>query len=469
MFGSGGLLTHSYFKTDAKFDVKEKRWLDVTENPNGLATVECPICLEDKATIKMQVLHEPKDGQDITHGVCNSCYQELIKGDEPKCPECREPILKDILYYMQQKQWSNALREVKRGRYDVNATSINGQGYTPLLYALENYYEEGVIQLVKELIKAGAKVNKADDLGFTPLLLLLTMKDYTGHSNPYTKELIQILLKNGADPLDTDEEYHYSALHWAVEADVDFEIFKIVLAAYQANDEVGWVNFEDVTFNKKTYTRGPNVESDNMIENQEFIVPGPTALHLIAKKKDTVHTRQMIQLLLDRNTSILIAEDDKGFTPFHTAIYYGHINVISAIYDAYKKDTKGEIVNQVVGGYELGEDVLFEKGFVGSYPIHLATRGPSLHVQKGIVRFLLENGARVNAQNADGNTVFHLLGSRISSPVGKLLLEQKPDLSIKNNDGKTAYEVALEEIQVLNKSRSKKRKILETTAALLQA
>lgn len=55
---------------------------------------------------------------------------------------------------------------------------------------------------------------------------------------------------------------------------------------------------------------------------------------------------------------------------------------------------------------------------------------------------LLEKGANANAKDKNNNTALHYAAGYGQADMVKLLLDHKADVSIKNDDGKTAKEVA---------------------------
>lgn len=71
----------------------------------------------------------------------------------------------------------------------------------------------------------------------------------------------------------------------------------------------------------------------------------------------------------------------------------------------------------------------------GRTPLHLAARG--VHFE--VIRFLVENGADVNARDANGSTPLHSTASRSHFEACRLLIEKGAEVDVKNTDGKTPF------------------------------
>ncbi|MDR1385877.1 MAG: ankyrin repeat domain-containing protein [Planctomycetaceae bacterium] len=97
------------------------------------------------------------------------------------------------------------------------------------------------------------------------------------------------------------------------------------------------------------------------------------------------------------------------------------------------------------------EDIVNARDDNGLTPIHYATR----YSQIGVLKFLVEKGADVNAESNDGETPIYVAAA-LSSKVDvlKFLVEKGADVNVKSNDGKAplhwaAIDGNLEAVKVL--------------------
>ena len=75
----------------------------------------------------------------------------------------------------------------------------------------------------------------------------------------------------------------------------------------------------------------------------------------------------------------------------------------------------------------------------GKTPLHWTTRG----VEEGSTQWLLDNGANINAKDNKGNTSLHAaVMNRKPDHVTCLLRHKECNIDIRNNNGKTAEEIA---------------------------
>ncbi|MCX5922581.1 MAG: ankyrin repeat domain-containing protein [Candidatus Dependentiae bacterium] len=80
----------------------------------------------------------------------------------------------------------------------------------------------------------------------------------------------------------------------------------------------------------------------------------------------------------------------------------------------------------------------------------MPTGNSRLLKQNHLVSVLLANGAQVNDQNNDGNTALHLAVKERNNDIIATLFERADlDTTIKNNDKKTAYDIANKETRAL--------------------
>ncbi|PTD07843.1 Ankyrin-3 [Fusarium culmorum] len=232
--------------------------------------------------------------------------------------------------------------------------------------------ERKQMELLQELISQGADVNLPAEDGWTCLNLAA---DTANH------EILQVLLKNGADVDGISGKYGLTALHWA--ADVgDSQGVEILIS------------------------HGSNVDAQSTI--------GSYPLHLAANN-GCVKT---IRALLEADASIQCF-DHKGFSPLHEACRRGHDDAVQLL-------------------IERGADVSI-KCKQGQAPIHAA----ALTGQYKIIKKLLEYGADGNATTENGRSVLAYTVSANSVPSAQTLLDHGADIETRDNNDNTPLLVAV--------------------------
>ena len=177
--------------------------------------------------------------------------------------------------------------------------------------------EKGEIDLVQKLLKAGADPNVTDEFGFTPLSVrtgsggtILHVACDEGDIN-----LVTTLLDAGADPNVTDE-FGFTPLMGAVVSTIKSGIttdvaYSIIAALY----------------NCKCSVNALLVMSDSKVHFNKV----STALHMAIDER-TVN-QLCVEALVD-NGAALDTRDVHGRTPFHLACEKGNINLVKKLLEA---------------------------------------------------------------------------------------------------------------------------------------
>jgi ankyrin repeat protein len=108
--------------------------------------------------------------------------------------------------------------------------------------------------------------------------------------------------------------------------------------------------------------------------------------------------------------------DKYGWTPLHTACYYGHLHIVKFLL------TQGVNINT--------------KDNLGCTPLHRAVQSGHLT----LIQFLLINGANPNLQNHNGNTALHWA---LQWGYIKIIevLRKDTNLHLANLEGKTPFTI----------------------------
>lgn len=126
------------------------------------------------------------------------------------------------------------------------------------------------------------------------------------------------------------------------------------------------------------------------------------------------------EITLDEADKSKLMKDSMQFTPLHWACFYGQLNAAELLIKA------GADVNS------LGQDYI-------SCLLLAASNGFS-----ELTKILLQNGAKINHMDIQGNTAL-MFASALNHPhTCNELIKFKPDITLRNEDGKSAYSFAIE-------------------------
>ena len=411
---------------------------------------------------------------------------------------------------LETKEGETALHIVSRGKYnsegyrvgitrlllerggDVNARSKNAS--TPLHLAVLN----GRLEVVRFLLDHGANTKLEAKEGATALHIVSPGKyDCEKHRVGIARLLLErggnvnAQSKNGCAPL------HLAVFHGRLEvarflldhsANTKLEIeggetaLGIVSRSKYDSEEhrVGMVRLllehgGDVNArNKNTFTplhvavfngklEVARVLLDNGANAKLEIEGGESALHIMSRGKydSEEHRVGIVRLLLERGADVS-ARSKNGFTPLHSAVLNGRLEVARVLLDRdadAKLETKeGETALHIVsrGEYDSEEHrlgiarLLLEHGVdvhaLNKYlstPLHQAAFGGRLE----ITQLLLDCGANPNVENKQGRTPLHLVSrsKQTSHGVGiaRLLLERGVDVDAQEKNSWTLLHSAV--------------------------
>ncbi|KAJ3578559.1 hypothetical protein NPX13_g2004 [Xylaria arbuscula] len=164
-----------------------------------------------------------------------------------------------------------------------------------------------------------------------------------------------------------------------------------------------------------------NNEAVKLLLNKGVDINGPaknivTALYLAATHNHTA----IVEMLLARGG--FIDTTDTDFIPLHEAVMNSHRKAVELLFDLGPK-----------------ADVIVKNGFT---PLHeSAAKG----LGEAVIRFLLNQGAPVNAPNNEGSTLLHIAASGgFDIGVSQLLLEYGAEANLADDNGRTPLHIAAE-------------------------
>uniref|UniRef100_A0AAY5ERX9 Ankyrin 3 n=1 Tax=Electrophorus electricus TaxID=8005 RepID=A0AAY5ERX9_ELEEL len=224
----------------------------------------------------------------------------------------------------------------------------------------------GQTEVVKELVTSGANINAQSQNGFTPLY----MAAQENHL-----DVVRFLLDNGSSQSIATED----------------GFTPLAVALQQGHDQVVSLLLENDTKGK---VRLP-------------------ALHIAARKDDTKAAALLLQN--DHNADV---ESKSGFTPLHIAAHYGNINVATLLLN------RGAAVD-----FRARNDIT---------PLHVASKRGN----RNMVKLLLDRGARIDARTKDGLTPLHCGARSGHEQVVEMLLDRGAQILSKTKNGLSPLHMA---------------------------
>lgn len=313
----------------------------------------------------------------------------------------------------------------KKINLDTIINDVNEEGRTPIFLVAER----GYLKIAKLLIEQGAKLKDVDNSKSTTPLHVAC---YSGH--PETVEYLLSLPDIEIDAVDEDNGYtplHY-ACDWRKEnirrfTTISSKIRCIELLLEKATEQgIDVVDAQDSNGLTPLHTViSSQFHYIHTISAVTILLENNANINLIDKDDNTVlhyacqsqeDTEELLQLLIDNNANI-DALNKIGETPSMIAVSKGQINTIAFLLES-GADTNIRS--------EFGKTVLF----------YVLDNGAEIDRAENM-QLLLDYGTNPNAQDANGDTVLHLLQDD-DIELAKLLIKSNADIDILNNSKETA-------------------------------
>lgn len=303
---------------------------------------------------------------------------------------------------------------------DVNDVNDGGKG------ALHFACEKGLIDIAKELVEKGAALNSKDNVyqkttsfgggcGYTPLMYGIEHKD-----------IVEFLINKGAK-VHTTGTKKKAAIH---------------IACMKGNLEAVEILVK----------KGANI---NMKDKNDCT----PLMHAAFYNKPEI-TKFLLSLQKVNVNDI----DNKGYTAFHRACEEKSLEVVKILVEAKDidltiPDNKGYSAFHKIYNEEILQFLVDNKHFKnlktkdGLTPLMKAAKSQphQHHEYKEILEILLNSNDAINTINQtdnEGNTALHFIIGNYYHKDGVIVakfLENKADITIKNNEGDTPFKVAVEQ------------------------
>ncbi|CAL1299963.1 unnamed protein product [Larinioides sclopetarius] len=304
-------------------------------------------------------------------------------------------------------------------RHKANTFFKDVFGYAPLHYAvLENHFN-----IVSLLLENETHVDANQTFyGFTALHLAAAK----GHLN-----LINTLIEKEAN-VNFKSDMDFVPLHYAASGG-HFEVVKLLLlkgAETSAQTVLGLTPLHSAMDSGDVATI--TVLLQHGAEVKASYLDGFTPLHFAVGYGRSAASK----LLMEDGADVAFPSGD-GTTPLDIAAHLGHFELVAEFLNSSDTNSKIQAFQNAASKGNLAVVKLL---FTSGVAVNLLLESIALHIaaEEGhtdTVKFLLDEGADINAQDCNGDTALHLSSLNVRKEVVQLLIERKADILIKNNSG----------------------------------
>lgn len=338
---------------------------------------------------------------------------------------------KQLLTAVQDRNLSKAEVLVSRG---ANINTKNDDGYTSLHFAVLKNFQSGIDYLIKK----GANIDAKDNLGRTPLHWA-ARDGYLG--------IVQAITEGGAnlDVKDKDNKTPSDLASWKGYKNIaqylkQVQLDKKLLAAAKGND------YHEVQI---LVSQGASLEAKDR--------NGRTSLYMASWNGNL----DVVKYLIGKGSSINVKDKD-GKTPLGIAIERKYNDVVACLQQILNEQLLAAIengnLNTIKNLISEGANVNAKGTLVGISPMHLAVENQDID----FIEFLLSKKADINNTDGQGRTPLFWASYSGYSDVVRYLIDQGANVNIKNQDGKTALDIARDKshyiiVMLLEKEINKER------------
>jgi ankyrin repeat protein len=316
------------------------------------------------------------------------------------------------------KHWDAVKLFLERGA-DLKAEHKHTK-LTPLAYALAQRNTE--MEVIKLLVEKGADVNATDTQGLTPLTSILTKSN-----NKQVLETAKYLMEHGAD-INAKTKNGMHVFEWIVarNANIAPEILKFLI---EKSNKIDWSKSQErhpIKWVIENYYS--NEPLDSLKDYIKFFIANGADINsrdrnsnnspfLFFLYKHGGKQHDLFMFLVECGADIREV-DGSGNSVLHIISFCVNVDI--------------RIVKYLV---ENGANVN-AKNFGSSTPLHSVAMHSSDH-NFAVIKYLVEQGADVNAKTSENSRPIHFAANAGHYETIKYLTDQKAELNIKTTHGST--------------------------------